>query len=111
MVSPAFAAAAIAGVLIVSGPAQLTRAGSGAAEVSGFVVSEITYEDAAEPGSISSVSLTLDKDASKVQVQLGLASRSASCSVTEGRRWRCPFEASVPVKEVRRLRVVASGNA
>ena len=98
----------MAGGVAFSGPAMVS-AGYAPGEVSGYVVSGVDYDDAGEPGWVHAVGLTLDKAATKVDARLDKAAGWASCSLDNGRRWRCALATPVAVADIKRLQVAASG--
>lgn len=112
-----------------SGPVQPPQRGEGASEISGWVVNDIRYELAADPGEVRSVSFTLDTPPSQASIQIGsgnstqnaqalvlLAIRMGSgdsnfytCLPQGNNRWQCQTP-GVSVAELSELRVVATGN-
>lgn len=107
MIRVLLAGASFVGVVTFASPA-LTSSGYAPGNISGYVVSDVAYDDQGEPGQVQAVELRLDKRATKVDVRLTRRSGWASC-VTEGNfRWRCALAGAVQVKEIRRLQVVAS---
>ena len=97
----------VAGGLTVTGPA--TPSGLGAEAVSGYVVSDVAYEDAGNPGWVGSVRLRLDAAATEVNVRLGGGSKWASCSPTGRAHWRCSLSQPIAVADITRLQVMATG--
>lgn len=97
----------VLGGLTVTGPAAPSGFGSGA--VSGYVVSDVAYEDSGNPGWVDSVRLRLDAAATEVNVRLDRSSKWAECSLTRGTNWRCSLSQPVAVADITQLQVMATG--
>lgn len=111
MLRTALVIISLAGGLAVSNH-TVTTSGYAAAEISGYVVSDVRYDDGGNPGLVQEVRLRLDKAASKVDIRLGSTSAWISCSVaTPIRQWRCPLETPVAVADIRRLEVAAADSS
>lgn len=109
MLRAALAIISMTGALAVSVPGP-TPSGHGSAAVSGYVVSDVSYDDGGNPGSVQFVHLRLDKPAASVGVRLGPSSSWTACSPTSIRRWACAFKRPVAVVDIQTLEVVASGS-
>lgn len=107
MLRAALAIISITGGLATSAPG-LTPSGHGSAGVSGYVVSDVSYDDGGNPGSVQFVHLRLDDPAASVDVRLDTSSSWTACSRNSIRRWTCAFEAPVAVVDIQSFEVVAS---
>jgi archaellin len=92
-----YVAAAFAAVLIAAGAyaftasntVPATNAGSGSQTISGYTVSNVAYTLNSDPTKIDAVTLTLDKAAGTVKIQVVNAGSWFSCSNTTGNDWSC----------------------
>jgi len=91
-----------------SGPAA---SGEGAATISGWVVSNLSYQLANDPSFVSGVSLDLDGAASTVSVKLNSSGAIyTTCSNTYEYHWQCDFSSGAKLSEMNEFRVIAVGN-
>ena len=87
-----------------------TLAGDGEGEITGYVVSDVTYSTTGSY--ITGVSLSLDKTAKTVQAAIGTTydpvdNDLVNCSLS-GVTWSCPFSGDyVTIEDAHGLRVVA----
>ena len=87
-----------------------TRAGDGAATVSGYTVSAVDYRLAADPTLIDSVAFTLDAAASTVKAKLEATGTTyTDCTSVAANDWECDFASDVPVVSADELTVIATG--
>jgi hypothetical protein len=66
-----------------------SNAGSGTGVISGYTVSNIAYTLNSDPSKIDAVTLTLDKAAGTVKIQLVTAGSWYSCTNSSGNDWSC----------------------
>jgi hypothetical protein len=84
-----------------------TRAGDGAGNINGYIVSNVTYTlNASNPQQLDKVEFDLDAAASTVKVRLQTTGSWYDCTNTSGNHWSCdtPGQGVQPANE---LRVVA----
>jgi archaellin len=93
-----YVAAALAAVLVAAGAYAFTasntvpgsNAGSGSGTISGYAVSNVAYTLDSDPSKIDAVTLTLDKTAGTVKIQLDtVAGDWYACTNTSGNDWSC----------------------
>ena len=93
-----FIAAVIAAVCLAAGTYAFTAgntvpgtsAGSGSAAITGYVVSNVAYTLNSDPTKIDAVTLTLDKAASTVKIQVDtVAGNWYACTHLSGFNWSC----------------------
>jgi hypothetical protein len=87
-----------------------TARGEGAGAVSGYSVSNVTYQFNADPTRIDSVSFLLDGQATSVKVKLSdTATTWYACTAQAGNAWTCRTDGAL-TQSAETLRVFASGN-
>jgi preprotein translocase subunit SecF len=85
-------------------------AGYGAEFISGYVITNVTYEQGNDPAKIKSTSFTLDTPAAKVQIKLSdRQSDWYDCTNVSGNNWTCDTD-NHPITSANELQVVALGN-
>jgi hypothetical protein len=87
-----------------------TRAGDGNAAVTGFDVTNVTYNpSAADPTLLASYEFDLDGVATVVNAKpLSTQAVYDSCTNTSGNHWSCPATAATTIASLDNLRVVAT---
>ena len=88
---------------------QLSRAGDGAGDISGYVVTGVQYTlDATDPTLIDKVAFSLDAPASTVKATTNNGTAYADCTNTTGNDWQCDFATNLPMSGATSLAVVAA---
>jgi hypothetical protein len=89
-----------------------TRSGSGAGDITGYAISNVSYiPDDADPERLAAVEFDLDYAAGQVRARVRDNGPWSVCELTSGNRWRCPF-AGEPIAAALTLTVVAvQGNS
>ncbi len=112
-----FAFALILGVALFSVPAFASShsgveiSGEGVSQISGWVVSNVSYQLAENPSQVKSVSFDLNAPAGYVSVKMVSNSMDFStCSNRGGYHWQCDLHANVTISSMDEFRVVATGN-
>ena len=83
-------------------------AGEGAGAISGWVVSNIRYQQAADPSFLAAVEFDLDKPAGNVRVSLDSASAMYSdCDNIFDFHWVCYMRSNTKIASINELGVVA----
>jgi archaellin len=112
-----FIAAVIAAVCLAAGTYAFTasntvpgtNAGSGTGAISGYTVSNVAYTLNTDPTKIDAVTLTLDKAAGTVKIQLVTAGSWYSCTNPSGFDWSCATTSpQAAVNPANNLTVVAT---
>jgi hypothetical protein len=86
-----------------------TRAGDGNAAVTGFDVTNVTYNPAADPTLLASYEFDLDGVATVVNAKpLSTQLAYDSCTNTVGNHWTCPATSGTTIASLDNLRVVAT---
>ncbi len=84
--------------------------GHGAAGISGYVVTNVSYEPGNDPSKIASTSFTLSAPAVKVQIQLSdVQTNWYNCINVSGNDWTCDTN-NYPLASANELQVIALGN-
>jgi hypothetical protein len=84
-----------------------TRAGDGAGNINGYIVSNVVYTlDTSNPQVLDKVEFDLDAAASTVKVRLQTGGTWYSCTNTSGNHWSCNTTGQ-NVQPANELRVVA----
>lgn len=82
-----------------------TMAGDGSGAITGYTISNVQYDLAADPQEIAGVSFDLNATASQVKAKLGTDWESCTGA---GTAWTCAFTTDVPVVDAASLAVVAT---
>jgi len=91
-----------------SGPAA---SGEGASTISGWVVSNLSYQLANDPSFVSGVSFDLDGTAGTVSVKLNSSGASyTACTNTYEYHWQCDLSSGMRLSDMSEFRVIAAGN-
>ncbi|HEY3544449.1 MAG TPA: hypothetical protein VGK79_18075 [Gaiellaceae bacterium] len=86
-----------------------TNAGSGSGAISGYTISNVQYTLNSDPTKIDAVTLTLDKAAGTVKVQVVTGGSWYSCTNPTGNDWSCDTTApQASVAPADQLTVVAT---
>jgi hypothetical protein len=81
----------------------------GAGEISGYIISDVSYGLGADPTKIEHVAITLNRSADQVFLRLSETQDNwHPCVNINGNRWECVVD-NFPVAQATQLRVVASG--
>lgn len=84
--------------------------GEGAAQISGWTISNIHYELSADPSFVSSVTFDLDAPAGRVAVKLiSSDTEFSNCANPGGYHWVCGIQ-GVKVSSMNEFRVIAVGD-
>jgi hypothetical protein len=84
--------------------------GEGAGDISGYAVTNVTYQFNADPTRIDSVMFTLDSKAVTVKIKLNdTAPTWFSCSPVTGKDWSCRTDGA-STQAANTLQVFAAGN-
>ena len=87
-----------------------SSAGEGAKAISGYVVSNVAYEQGNDPSQIASTSLTLNAPAAKVQIKLSdIQTDWYDCVNIGGNNWTCNTN-NHTILSANNLQVIALGN-
>lgn len=85
--------------------------GEGAAPISGWTVSNISYQVADSSALVNSVTFDLDAPARNVSVKLNSqANTFTPCTNTGAYHWQCSFQIGVQVSDMDEFRIIAVGN-
>jgi hypothetical protein len=85
--------------------------GEGAAPISGWVVSDISYQLSDNPSFVRSVTFDLDAPAKNVSVKLNSGTNEfAACMNISRYHWQCSFHAGIQVSSMDEFRLVAVDN-
>ena len=85
-------------------------AGNGNGDISGYVVSNIHYNQDNDPSRIASVNFTLSAPATRVNIRLSdTQSNWYGCTNVNANEWTCDTQ-NAPLKSANQLQVSASGN-
>lgn len=89
---------------------EASRAGDGAAVISGYDVTAVQYTlDAADPSVIDGVSFTTDAPASTVKAKVVSTSTTyTDCTSVDGTSWTCDFTSNPSVAAADELTVIAT---
>lgn len=89
---------------------EASRAGDGAAAISGYAVSSVQYTlDATDPSAIDAVSFTTDAAASTVKAKvISTATDYTDCTSADGTNWSCDFATNPSVAAADELTVIAT---
>lgn len=89
---------------------EASRAGDGAAAISGYDVTNVQYTlDPADPALIDAVSFTTDASASTVKAKVVSTDTSyTDCSSSDGTSWTCDFSSNPAVGAADELTVIAT---
>ncbi|HEX9331690.1 MAG TPA: hypothetical protein VF896_07370 [Anaerolineales bacterium] len=91
-----------------SGPAA---SGEGASTISGWVVSNLSYQLANDPSFVSGVSFDLDAAAGTVSVKLNSSGAVyTACTNTYGYHWQCDLSSGVKLSDMNEFHMIAAGN-
>jgi len=100
--------AVVAAALSVEALTGSSRAGLSSSGVSGYAISDVDYRLAADPTRVVGVSFLLDAEPQgEIRVRVAEGQPWATCRV-DGRHAACSLVASVAVRHVDRLDVVAA---
>jgi hypothetical protein len=87
-----------------------SHAGEGTGVISGYIVSNVSYEQGNDPSKIASTSLTLDAPATKVQIKLSDTQVDwYNCTNVDGNNWICDTQNS-SISSANQLQVIAMRN-
>jgi len=93
-----------------SNTAYPNPAGNGNGDISGYVISNVHYNQGNNPSKIASVNLTLSAPATRVNIRLSdTQSNWYGCVHVNANDWTCNTE-NAPLKTANQLQVSASGN-
>ena len=93
-----------------SNTAYPNPAGSGNGDISGYVISNVNYNQGNDPTKITSVTLTLSAPAARVNIRLSDTQSSwYGCVNVNANDWICDTENAL-LKSANQLQVSASGN-
>lgn len=85
--------------------------GEGAAPISGWTVSNISYQMASNSALVNGVTFDLDARAKDVSVRLNSQSNAfTACANVGANRWQCNFQTGVQISSMDEFRVIAVGN-
>ncbi len=85
-------------------------AGNGNGGISGYVISNVHYNQGNDPSKIASVNLTLSAPATRVNIRLSdTQSNWYGCTNVNANDWMCDTQ-NTPLKSANQLQVSASGN-
>lgn len=85
--------------------------GEGAAPISGWTVSNMSYQVASNSSLVNGVTFDLDAPAKNVSVKLNSQSNAfTACANVGANHWQCNFQAGVQVSSMDEFRVIAVGN-
>ena len=85
--------------------------GEGAAPISGWTVSNISYQLVNNSSMVNGVTFDLDAPAKDVSVRLNSQSNAfTACANVGANHWQCNFQAGVQVSSMDEFRVIAVGN-
>ena len=108
----ALVVAASAYAFTASNTVPATRAGDGNANITGYTISNVQYQLAADPSTISGVTFVLDAPATQVRAKvLGASTTYSTCSVGAGATptATCTFATPLPtVLAADNLRIIAT---
>ena len=84
--------------------------GEGVGGISGYAVTNVTYQFNADPTKIDQVMFTLDSNAVTVKIELNDAAPTwYGCSLVTDKEWSCRTDGA-PTQAANTLRVFAAGN-
>jgi len=87
-----------------------SHAGEGSSAISGYIISNITYQQGSDPSQIASTSLTLNASAAKVQIKLSdIQTDWYDCVNVGGNNWTCNTN-NHTILSANNLQVIALGN-
>jgi hypothetical protein len=85
--------------------------GESVAPISGWEITNISYQLADDPSQVQSVTFDLDAPAEHVSVKLNSSSPEfTTCTDLSAYHWRCSFHTGVSVASMDEFRVIAVGN-
>jgi hypothetical protein len=91
-----------------SGPAA---SGEGASTISGWVVSNLSYQLANDPSFVRGVSFDLDGPARTASVKLNAnGALYTTCTNVYEYHWQCDFSSGIWLSDMNEFRVIAAGN-
>ncbi len=86
------------------------QAGEGAGAISGWTISNVHYQLAADPSRLSAVEFDLDQPAAVVKVSFdGAAAEYFECANPYALHWVCSVQGRVTLQAINGLRVIALG--
>ena len=88
---------------------QYPSRGEGAAEISGYIITDVQYHLSKNPSKLGSVEFNLDGPASQVVIGFDIpADQLFTCRNVRGQHWFCEVH-EVEIALIKEFRVIASG--
>lgn len=85
-------------------------AGEAAVPISGWDMSNLSYQLSDDPRLVQAITFDLNTSADNVSARLDSTGSFTNCINTAGFHWECSFPGGVQVSRINEIRVVAIGN-